>query len=289
MRRQFVKTVSAILRENPKTVLLIGDVGTFAFRDAFKEFPDRVFNVGILEQSMVGMAAGWALRGYIPIVHTISPFIAERAYEQLKIDFGYQNLKGIFIGVGGSHDYSGFGPTHHCPADVSIIRNIPGFQVRIPGTPYEVDAAIRCALHSATVGSTYIRLAERSNTIEHDQGVTNHTIFNGPSVLAVGPCFDMVLDACARLPVSLYYVNVLPPIFGSDFNPTSHYVVVEPYYASRLAQDLSSFCWPVPVAVKSFSLPIMFPPVYGSPQDIDEALGFTHENLRKVILQCLEQ
>lgn len=288
MRKQFVKTVTDLLRSNPKTVLLIGDVGTFAFKEAFKEFPERVFNVGIMEQAMVSMAAGWALRGYIPIVHTISAFLVERAYEQLKIDFGYQKLKGVFIGVGGSHDYSGFGPTHHCPADVSLIRNIPEFQVRVPGTPYEVDHAIRLSVDGRTQSSTYIRLSERSNTIEHDQGVTNHTIFDGPSVIAVGPCFDMVLDAAARLPVSLYYTNVLPPMFGKDFNPTTHYVVVEPYYASRLAQDLSSFCWPVPVAVRSFSLPVVFPPCYGKPKDIDEALGFTCSNLRTLIQQCLE-
>jgi transketolase len=288
MRKQFVKTVSALLRENPKTVLLIGDVGTFSFRDAFKEFPDRVFNIGILEQSMVGIAAGWALRGYVPIVHTISPFVAERAYEQLKIDFGYQQLKGVFIGVGGSHDYSGFGPTHHCPADVSIIRNIPGFHVKVPGTPHEVDAAIRNAVGDDNPFPVYIRLSERSNNMEHDQGVTNHTLFDGPSIIAVGPCFDMVLDAVARLPVSLYYVNVLPPTFGKDFNPTTHFVVVEPYYASRLGQDLSNFCWPIPIAVRSFSLPVKFPPCYGKPEDIDEALGFTAKNLRNVIQQCLQ-
>jgi transketolase len=287
MRKQFVQTTIEALRSNPKTVLLIGDVGTYAFRDAFKEFPDRVFNVGILEQAMVSMAAGWALRGFIPIVHTISAFLVERAFEQLKIDFGYQKLKGIFIGVGGSYDYSGFGCTHHCPADVALIRNIPGFRVCVPGTAQEVDAAILGA--RAADGPTYIRLSERVNTIEHGQGVTNHTIFDGPSVLAVGPCFDMVLDACARLPVSLYYLNVLPPRFGQDFNPTTHYVIVEPYYASRIGTDLSNFCWPIPIAVRTFSLPIQFPTGYGTSRDLDESMGFTAENLRKTILLCLEQ
>jgi len=287
MRKTFVATTIELLRADPKTVLLIGDVGTYAFRDAFKEFPGRVFNVGILEQAMVGMAAGWALRGYIPIVHTISAFLVERAYEQLKIDFGYQRLKGIFIGQGGSHDYSGFGPTHHCPADISLIRNIPGFRVFVPGTARETADSIRCA-HKLECPS-YIRLSERSNAIEHDLGVTNHTVFDGPSIIIVGPCFDMVLDACARLPVSLYYVNTLPPVFNRDFNPTTHYVIVEPYYASRLGSDLSNFLWPCPVAVRNFSLPIKFPTCYGKPQDIDESLGFTAENLRNTIMQCLEQ
>ena len=288
MRKQFVQTTTEVLRTHPNTVLLLGDVGTYAFRDAFKEFPGRVFNVGIMEQAMVSMAAGWALRGYIPIVHTISAFLVERAYEQLKIDFGYQRLKGIFIGVGGSHDYSGFGPTHHCPGDVSLIRHIPGFRVCVPGSSLEVKEAIQNAVSEATPGPTYLRLSERTNTIEHSQGCTNHTIFDGPSIVAVGPCFDMVLDASARLPVSLYYVNVLPPVFGESFNPTPHYVIVEPYYASRIGADLSNFLWPIPIAVKTFSLPVRFPTCYGTPNDIDQDLGFTASNLREVLMACLE-
>jgi transketolase len=287
MRKTFVATTTEMLRADPKTVLLIGDVGTFAFREAFKEFPDRVFNVGILEQAMVSVAAGWALRGYIPVIHTISAFLVERAYEQLKIDFGYQKLKGIFIGVGGSYDYAGFGSTHHCPADVSLIRNIPGFRVYVPGTAREVSDSIRSAY--SLDGPSYIRLSERANTIEHDLGVTNHTVFDGPSIITVGPCFDMVLDACARLPVSLYYLNVLPPVFGADFNPTTHYVIVEPYYASRIGSDLSNFLWPCPIAVRTFSLPVKFPTCYGHPKDLDVDLGFTVENLRNEILQCLNQ
>jgi hypothetical protein len=89
--------------------------------------------------------------------------------------------------------------------------------------------------------------------------------------------------------VSLYYANVLPPAFGSDFNPTTHYVIVEPYYASRIGSDLSNFCWPLPIAVRNFSLPVRFPAVYGSQKDVDENLGFTAVNLRNILLQCLQQ
>ncbi len=77
-----------------RIVVLLGDIGVFAFQDVFTKYPNRCFNIGICEQSMVGMAAGLSMAGLIPIVHTIEPFLVERAFEQIKDDFGYQELKG---------------------------------------------------------------------------------------------------------------------------------------------------------------------------------------------------
>ena len=82
-RQQFVNTVSRLLAEDEKVVLLLGDISSFAFRDAMARFPERVLNVGTCEQASVGMAAGLALEGLYPIYHTIDPFLVRRAYEQV--------------------------------------------------------------------------------------------------------------------------------------------------------------------------------------------------------------
>ena len=161
MRKQFVKSVTKLLADDPSRVLLLGDIGVFGFRQAAADFPGRVINVGILEQSTVGMAAGLAMAGMKPVVHTIAPFLVERAYEQLKIDFGYQKLSGTFVSVGGSFDYASLGCTHHCPGDVNLIENIDGFSIMVPGHPDELGMILDATSHW---GSNYIRLSEHSNS-----------------------------------------------------------------------------------------------------------------------------
>jgi transketolase len=104
MRRQFGKTIVELAEKDPRVVVLYGDV--FQNMEAFQQkFPNRIFNVGICEQSMVSMAAGMALEGLRPIVYSLTPFIFERALEQWKMDVDVHNAP--VIGVG----YSSY-PTH---------------------------------------------------------------------------------------------------------------------------------------------------------------------------------
>ena len=106
MRKQLIQTLKSILHTDEQTVLLLGDIGVFGFRDELKNIPSRAYNIGILEQSTISVAVGISKTGLIPFVHTIAPFLVERSFEQLKIDFGYQNLNGNFISVGASYDYA---------------------------------------------------------------------------------------------------------------------------------------------------------------------------------------
>ena len=128
MRKQFVNTFESLISTDENLVLLLGDIGVFGFRNSFTKFPERVMNVGVLEQSTVGMAAGLARMGMNPVIHTIAPFLVERAYEQIKVDFGYQKLGCNLVSVGGSYDYAALGCTHHCPGDVGVLQNIPDIQ-----------------------------------------------------------------------------------------------------------------------------------------------------------------
>ena len=111
MRHAFGATVSDLLEHDPRVAVVLAEISTSYFERAMAAHPDRVVDVGIMEQTMVGVAAGFAMEGFHPIAHSLSPFMAERPYEQLKLDFGYQGLGGTFVGVGGSYDYASSGGT----------------------------------------------------------------------------------------------------------------------------------------------------------------------------------
>ena len=132
MRKQFPKSVLEIMDKDERVVVLLGDIGVYAFKDVFETYPQRCFNIGICEQSMVGMAAGLSMAGFIPIVHTIEPFLVDRAFEQIKDDFGYQELKGNIVGVDVSETAPNLGYTHQCPYALNHMQDVQGMDVFNP-------------------------------------------------------------------------------------------------------------------------------------------------------------
>lgn len=126
MRKIFGKTLVEIAEQDPSLVLLHGDVEQ-EMAEYKRRWPDKFFNLGLCEQSIVSMSAGMALEGMRPIVYSITPFVLERPFEQIKIDIDEQNLPVILIGYS---DYPTHGPTHR-PLNAEIIvkafKNIRSF------------------------------------------------------------------------------------------------------------------------------------------------------------------
>ena len=126
MRVQFGKTLVKIAEKDENIILLIGDVEQ-EMTEYKEKFPDRFFNLGLCEQTIISMAAGMAIEGLRPIVYSITPFLLERPFEQIKIDIDEQNLPVILIGYS---DYPTHGPTHsplNAEGLVSLFKNIKGF------------------------------------------------------------------------------------------------------------------------------------------------------------------
>lgn len=284
MRKQFVKTVENLLEQDQKTTLLLGDIGVYGFREAFQKFPDRVYNIGILEQSTIGLAAGLSMTGLIPIVHTIAPFLVERCFEQLKLDFGYQKLGGNFVSVGGSYDYAALGATHHCPADVGILKNIPGMEIVLPGTSQEFDSLLRQTYDNDH--PTYFRLSERVNSQSHRAVFGKaHIIKQGKSatVIAVGPILDRVLAAASDFDVTILYYTTLSPFDRETLRnncPSGKVLLCEPYYRGALAQEIIEALAPESVRLFFSGMPREFLTNYGTSEQHDECLGLTAENIK---------
>ena len=97
MRRKFGKLINELAKKDDKIVLLVGDIGYGIFDDFRKNHPKKFFNLGICEQSLIGTASGMALEGLKPWVYTITPFLIERPFEQIKLDIDQQMFLINFI------------------------------------------------------------------------------------------------------------------------------------------------------------------------------------------------
>lgn len=285
MRKQFVKTVEEILQMDQRLVLLLGDIGVFGFRNSLLQYPDRVYNIGILEQSTIGMAAGLAMQGFIPVVHTIAPFIAERALEQLKDDFGYQKLGGNFVSVGASYDYAALGCTHHCPGDVGILKNVPEIEIVLPGTASEFNRLFKQSY--ANGHPTYFRLAEKSNADSYNVEFGKaHVIKTGAqaTVLAVGPMLERVTEACRDLDVTILYYTTLSP-FDRD-TLANHIsggkiIICEPYYSGAAALDVLEATADQAVQIIHIGMPREFLRQYGTREDQNVFLKLTAGDIKR--------
>jgi transketolase len=206
MRAQMVSTVTDLMAQDQRVTVLLGNISTTQFAETFQRFPERIYDVGILEQSMLSTAAGLALEGLIPVVHTIAPFLVERSIEQVKDDFGYQRLGGNFISIGASYDYGASGMTHHAPGDVQVLSTVPGMEIIIPGTPGEFDRLFRQAY--ANAAPTYYRLSVQRNRDERAVRFGKAEVVQRGSqatVIAIGPALDRTLEAITDLDVTVLY------------------------------------------------------------------------------------
>ena len=107
MRRKFGEIIDKLAKKDKKVVLLVGDIGYGIFDDYRKNHKERFFNLGICEQSLINEAAGMAIQGLKPWVYTITPFLIERPFEQVKLDIDQQNVNVNLVGFA---DYPHLGP-----------------------------------------------------------------------------------------------------------------------------------------------------------------------------------
>jgi transketolase len=131
-RKEIINSIIPYARKDKRIVLLICDMG-FGVADSFaREFPDRVFNMGIMEQGTVGIAAGMAKTGMIPIVYSIVNFLAFRALEQIRNDVVLQEENVKFIATGVNNYFRFLGPSHYCGQDDKKLMDLINMNVFDP-------------------------------------------------------------------------------------------------------------------------------------------------------------
>lgn len=169
-----------------------------------KRFPDRLVNVGIAEQSMVGTAAGLALGGKVAVTCNAAPFLISRANEQIKVDVCYNNTNVKLFGLNAGASYGPLASTHHAIDDIAIMRGFGNIQIFAPSSPRECRQVIDYAL--SYKGPVYIRMDGKALPELHDESYhfvpgAVVTLREGDSLalVATGSTVHEIVDAAALL------------------------------------------------------------------------------------------
>ena len=254
-RVQFARTATDLVQTDPSVALVYAEISGQFFGDVERRHPDRVVNVGIREQLLVNVGAGMALTGMRPIVHTFGSFLVERAFEQVKLGFGHQDVGGVLVGSGGSFDIAGGGRTHQAPGDVALLDTLPGVSIHAPGTAQEVDAVLRRSV--AGSGVHYVRVVEQANGQSFPYAPGRFHVVRrgaGATVVALGPVLDDVLAAAEGRDVTVLYASTVRPfdrrglreVLRSSEGSSPEVVLVEPWLAGTSAHVVADALRDVP-------------------------------------------
>ena len=292
MRAQLNKTVKKLFFKNKKIFLILGDIGVYGFKDLLKN--KRAINIGILEQASISFAAGLAKIGYIPIFHTIATFMVCRAFEQLKLDFGYNKLNGNFISVGASYDYAALGCSHHCPEDINLAKNIPNMQIVVPGNSKEFnDLFLECYTKKMP---KYFRLSTEENRIQFKVNFGKALILNQGitvTVVAVGPVLNMAYDICKKLNVNLVYFTTIRPfdnkVFKKIKNKTKKILIIEPFYSGSITSEIINNYKNKKIQIENISVPFKFLTNYGKKNQHDNKLGFNKKSFENKLKKLINK
>lgn len=282
--------VKNFIDSNNNSALLLVDIGAFPFRDMIEKYSKRVKNIGIFEDGTISIAAGLALSGIVPTIYGISPFIVQRALEQLKLDFVYQKLGGNFITTGASYDFSTLGYSHYCPEDVGTLYQLPGFEILCPSTPKEF-AVLWNECHNNGRPS-YFRMTDYCCNINTNVkfGCANVLkIGRACLVIAVAETVDKVVEACQDIDVTILYYTTLQPFDKETLikNFKRRIFIVEPFYKGTVASIMVSLLAGRTYAIDGVGVPREVLRNYGTKSEKDRYCGLTVCNIKKNLLNFL--
>jgi len=297
MRSIFAQTVHEIAAVDESVVVLVGDISHGILQPMAQQFPNRYYNVGICEPAIVNIASGLSKVGLNPVVHTIAPFLIERSFEQLKLDFEYEGQSVNLVSVGGAFDYAQLGCTHHCYDDIALLRQLPSSRIFVPGTGLEFKSMFQ-EFYSCP-GINYFRLSELQNKLNFDtnEGVMHVEIGSDVTLVALGTRLDAALDSASRLRGSVesdvFYVNRVRPfshdVIKDSVLKTGALVVVEEHSVTGGLQDtlLQSLAG-IPFLYEGLGIRD-FIHAYGSHEELSEIAGIGREDIVAALLNVTKR
>lgn len=283
---------------DPKICVLVADISPAGSMEKFRErFPERFINTGVAEQSMIGIAAGLALKGMRPFCYTIATFSLYRPFEMIRVDLAYQNLPVTVIGMGAGVIYSTLGGTHHAMEDIAVASAVPNMTVVAPCDPSEMRLMTRwCATQST--GPVYMRLGKAgepdltSGALEEFVAGKIRYLMRGSetAILTYGTITAHAKSIASSLTtngksVSLISVHTIKPLDRAGVSQVlqnhKNVIVIEEHVPhGGLGSRVKEIAWDIKALCKidCFSLKDEFIHSYGSYQELldEHNLGESH-------------
>lgn len=294
MRQQFADTILEVGQQDPNLIVLVGDISHFILQPFADACPGRYYNIGICEQTIISMAAGLSKIGFYPVVHTIAPFIIERSFEQIKLDFCYQKLSGNLVTVGSAFDYSNLGCTHHCYCDFAFMKSLQGTQIIYPSSLVEFDTLFKQTYNNDALTLFRIPLYVHdldfcAEEIKFGKGI-KVTDGSNLTIIATGPQLQNALGARDALRemnwnTEILYIHTILPLdtelIRASVNKTKRVLVVEEHnHVGGLGEDVLHLVKNISnVQFSSLNIPNKFITEYSSYQDHCAKLGLTREGI----------
>ncbi|GLI92644.1 transketolase family protein [Methylocystis echinoides] len=156
MRDAFIETLTELAAQDPRVMLITGDLG-YGVLGAFAErFPDQFLNAGVAEQNMTAIACGMALSGWRVYTYSIANFPTLRCLEQVRNDICYHDCDVTIVAVGGGFSYGQLGMSHFATEDLAIMRALPNMRVVAPTEKWEAQDLLRDLAQAK--GPAYLRI-----------------------------------------------------------------------------------------------------------------------------------
>ena len=288
MRRQFKNTVTDLAAHDDKIVMIFGDVSVYLFKDFKEKYPDRFYNMGICENTLISVGAGLSSQGLYPFVHTIAPFITERSFEQIKLDMCYNQFGGNIVSCGASFDYAWDGATHHAYSDLAILRLLPDMEVMQPGSIKEADILIRSQYNNGH--PSYFRLSDNPHNIDipvtFGKAVVLKNMDSPVTVMTAGPILGNVFEACRQLDVNLVYFHTIKPIDKETIESFRHTTIIVVHDAFGLYEAV---CEVPGLTVFPYGFQGQFYCSYGTVDDARKCLGLDSLTINKTIQKYIAE
>jgi transketolase len=301
-RDAWVATLLELAAADSRIVAVVNDsVGSSKLGSFQEQFPDRLVNVGIAEQDMVGVGAGLANGGKVPFVSAAACFLTARAMEQIKVDAAYSQHHIVLVGQSPGMAYGELGPTHHSIEDLAWLRAIPGMTVIVPTDRVETAQAIRWA---AGAGSpVYVRVSRMGVPDVMPEGyqfqpgrAVELRAGNDVTIVATGTTVSRALEAAASLEADGVSARVLAmptikPLDGAALlaaaRETAGIVTVEEALTSGLGGAVAEYLAPRhPTLMRFVGVPDTFAPT-GSVEWLMEHFGISPAGIAAAALEVV--